>query len=214
MPLLLTISCFSKIQICFTFLVLAHPGSPGKRAVKRVCVCVCEQSNCLSRLNREMASEAAWDVASMLTTYSGSSDRALCSTACHRTTWPLHVTWRRHASTWRHRCNYSEEPMNVVEATRHHACRRMSQVKCVAELMQRSTKTRCIVGPIELTVRIHTHAPQSLTHICLLNQETTVMLCVKTKKYNIRIHRESKNLKSKPSKSGQLTHPLSGRKCQ
>jgi len=25
----------------FTFLVLVHPGSPGKRAVKRVCVCVC-----------------------------------------------------------------------------------------------------------------------------------------------------------------------------
>jgi len=41
MPLLLTDSCFSKIQIGFTFLVLAHPGSPGKRAVKRVCVCVC-----------------------------------------------------------------------------------------------------------------------------------------------------------------------------
>ena len=38
MPLLLTVSCFSKIQIGFTFLVLAHPGSPGKRAVKRVCV--------------------------------------------------------------------------------------------------------------------------------------------------------------------------------
>jgi len=38
-PLLLTGSCFSKIQIGFTFLVLAHPGSPGKRAVKRVCVC-------------------------------------------------------------------------------------------------------------------------------------------------------------------------------
>ena len=41
MPLPLTISCFSKIQIGFTFLVPAHPGSPGKRAVKRVCVCVC-----------------------------------------------------------------------------------------------------------------------------------------------------------------------------
>ena len=41
MPLPLTISCFIKIQIGFTFLVLAHPGSPGKRAVKRVCVCVC-----------------------------------------------------------------------------------------------------------------------------------------------------------------------------
>jgi len=37
----LTVSCFSKIQIGFTFVVLAHPGSPGKRAVKRVCVCEC-----------------------------------------------------------------------------------------------------------------------------------------------------------------------------
>ena len=39
MPLPLTVSCSSKIQIGFTFLVLAHPGSPGQRAVKRVCVC-------------------------------------------------------------------------------------------------------------------------------------------------------------------------------
>ena len=41
MPLPLTVSCFSKIQIGFTFLVPAHLGSPGKRAVKRVCVCAC-----------------------------------------------------------------------------------------------------------------------------------------------------------------------------
>ena len=40
MPLPLTISCFSKIQIGFTFLVPAHLGSPRQRAVKRVCVCV------------------------------------------------------------------------------------------------------------------------------------------------------------------------------
>ena len=40
MPLPLTVSCFSKIQIGFTFLVLAHLGSPGQRAVKRVCVCL------------------------------------------------------------------------------------------------------------------------------------------------------------------------------
>ena len=40
MPVPLTVSCFSKIQICFAFLVPAHPGSPGQRAVKRVCVCV------------------------------------------------------------------------------------------------------------------------------------------------------------------------------
>ena len=38
MPLPLTVSCFSKIQIGFTFLVPAQPGSPGQRAVKRVCV--------------------------------------------------------------------------------------------------------------------------------------------------------------------------------
>ena len=43
-PLPITVSCFSKIQTNFTFLALAHPGSPGQRAIKRVyvsqCVCV------------------------------------------------------------------------------------------------------------------------------------------------------------------------------
>jgi len=34
----LTVSCFSKIQIGFTFLVLAHPSSPRKWAVKRAYV--------------------------------------------------------------------------------------------------------------------------------------------------------------------------------
>jgi len=37
-PLPPTVSCFSKIQIGSTLLVPAHLGSPGKRAVKRVCV--------------------------------------------------------------------------------------------------------------------------------------------------------------------------------
>ena len=41
MPLPVTVSRFSKIQIGFTFLAPAHPGSPGQRAVKWVCVCVC-----------------------------------------------------------------------------------------------------------------------------------------------------------------------------
>jgi len=36
MPLPLTVSCFSKIQIGSTFLVPAHLGSPGKRAIKWV----------------------------------------------------------------------------------------------------------------------------------------------------------------------------------
>ena len=55
----LTVSCFSKIQIGFTFQVLAHLGSPGQRAVKRVCVhacmCVCMSTLhtlCISALSR------------------------------------------------------------------------------------------------------------------------------------------------------------------
>ena len=38
MPLPLTASCFSKIQIGFTFLVPAPPGIPGQRAIKRLCI--------------------------------------------------------------------------------------------------------------------------------------------------------------------------------
>ena len=41
MPLPLTVSCFIKIRIGITFLVPAHVGRPGKRAVKGVYVCVC-----------------------------------------------------------------------------------------------------------------------------------------------------------------------------
>ena len=58
MPLPLTVSCFSKIQIGFTFLVPAHPDSPGQRAVKwmcvavclvLVCVAVCRAASCMTR---------------------------------------------------------------------------------------------------------------------------------------------------------------------
>jgi len=42
MPLPLTVYCFIKIQIGSTFLVPAHPGSPGKGPLNGcVCVCVC-----------------------------------------------------------------------------------------------------------------------------------------------------------------------------
>ena len=37
-PLPLTVSCFSKIQIGFTFLVPAYSCSPGQKAIKRLCV--------------------------------------------------------------------------------------------------------------------------------------------------------------------------------
>ena len=39
LPLPLTVSCFSKIQIGFTFLVQAHLGRPGQGPLNG-CVCV------------------------------------------------------------------------------------------------------------------------------------------------------------------------------
>jgi len=63
MSLPLTVSCFSKIQIGFTFLVPAHPGSPGKRAVKRVCVCQrnkIENQSAFSAVTRRGGSVAEW----------------------------------------------------------------------------------------------------------------------------------------------------------
>ena len=43
MPVPLTVSCSSKIQIGFTFLIPAYPGSPGKEAVKWLCVVLFHQ---------------------------------------------------------------------------------------------------------------------------------------------------------------------------
>ena len=50
MPLPLTVSCSSEIQIGFTFLVPVHLGSPGKRAVKWVCVWCVSNTNCIEDL--------------------------------------------------------------------------------------------------------------------------------------------------------------------
>ena len=57
MPLLLTVSCFRKIQIGFTFLVSADLGSPGQRAVKRVCMCVCGTDVATSQVSQHSSSQ-------------------------------------------------------------------------------------------------------------------------------------------------------------
>ena len=57
MPLPLTISCSSEIQIGFTFLVSTHLGSPLQRAVKRVCVCVQKEMSVNSPEGRELLGE-------------------------------------------------------------------------------------------------------------------------------------------------------------
>jgi len=60
MPLPLTVSCFSKIQIGFTFLVPAHLGSPGQRAVKRVCMIQVKETLCTESYQRFSAALSAY----------------------------------------------------------------------------------------------------------------------------------------------------------
>jgi len=62
MPLPLTVSCFSEIQIGFTFLVPAHPSSPGKKAVKQVCVCVDPCTRVCIRPGRDIPNQLASDL--------------------------------------------------------------------------------------------------------------------------------------------------------
>jgi len=52
-----TASCFSKIQIGFTFLVPAYPGSPRQGAVKRVLLLL----SLLLLLNGTELTEMVWD---------------------------------------------------------------------------------------------------------------------------------------------------------
>ena len=56
MPLPLTVSCFNKIQSGFTFLVPAHPGSPGKGPLNG---CVCVYHLTLKRKEQSQPSEFA-----------------------------------------------------------------------------------------------------------------------------------------------------------
>ena len=61
-PLPLTVSCFNKIQIGFSFLLPAHLGSPGQRAIKRVHVCVwCGMHSC-TQMTVEVAFSSSVDV--------------------------------------------------------------------------------------------------------------------------------------------------------
>jgi len=55
MPLPLTVFCFSKIQIGFTFLLPAHPGSPGKGPLN-----VCSSS---SSSSSSSSCQCQWPVA-------------------------------------------------------------------------------------------------------------------------------------------------------
>jgi len=74
MPLPLTFSCSSKIQIGFILLVPAHSGSPGQWAIKRVLMLLwqCLQESSMMHLNLW----AHWE------TFSGHSVIAVCMCKC------------------------------------------------------------------------------------------------------------------------------------
>jgi len=75
MPLPLTVSCFSEMQIGFTFLVPAHPGNPGQRAVKWVYVCMYDFLFFLLEHNVDTATACRYSVDS------GLYVTTLCNTA-------------------------------------------------------------------------------------------------------------------------------------
>jgi len=59
MPLPLTVSCLSKIQIGFTFLVPAHLGSPGKGPLNG-CVCTWVSHYRKGKTNLDFTEEREW----------------------------------------------------------------------------------------------------------------------------------------------------------
>ena len=88
MPLPLAVSCFSKIQIGFTFLVPAHLGSPGQRAVKRVWVCSC--STC-KRLYRDVLLTVSTSLTSESESVPLSSSESLFISSDWITCWPRYL---------------------------------------------------------------------------------------------------------------------------
>ena len=81
MPLLLTVSFFSKIRIGFTFLVPAHLGSPGQRVVKWVCVMHCEVCQFWNSWRKKLSASHPADPGSQPVSGSG-SDVAVNGEVC------------------------------------------------------------------------------------------------------------------------------------
>jgi len=80
-PLPLTVSCFTKIQIGFTFLVPAHLGSPGNRAVKQVCVCVVN----IIYIRAQWSAKAETEAYSFQLLSSAVAMNGLTTSTCHHT---------------------------------------------------------------------------------------------------------------------------------
>jgi len=89
MPLPLTVSCFSKIQVGFTFLILAYPRSHGKRVVERVCVCVLSGGGAVSCSSQAAAAASSQRLQSRSSSLTTSSLRSSGSSRLLRGVRPL-----------------------------------------------------------------------------------------------------------------------------
>ena len=68
-----------KSRLVFTFLVPAHPGSPGKRAVKRLCVCVCVHRFAYNFLRKTLSPSSVKEVlAGIIQAFWGENVTVLC----------------------------------------------------------------------------------------------------------------------------------------
>jgi len=101
MPLPLTVSCFSKIHIGFTFLVPAHLGSPRKRGIKWVCECSMHHYECVA-LCKDISIQSGRFCARSLPSYilRSSEDRSSIMNVLHPSCarpprWSPPVLWKR-----------------------------------------------------------------------------------------------------------------------
>ena len=129
MPLPLTVSCFTKIQIGFTILVLAHPGSPGQRAIKRVCVCVCILTVKLQSV--------------MLCTY---LELSTCSHSFYRSTFKRHLKFYLFQSADRRTRTHTDTgPQSVPTLAQRRAGNWLVHLQ--VSIMGNMRKTRCRAKP-------------------------------------------------------------------
>jgi len=89
MPLPLTVSCFSKIQIGFTFLVPAHLSSPGKIGPLNACVCCVECLGVFGLITKKPDDKeeklfvfALDDVSARKSDFLTSLSKTVCSSQC------------------------------------------------------------------------------------------------------------------------------------
>jgi len=87
MLLPLTVSCFSKIQVGFTFLVPAHLGSPGKRPLNGCCCCCICHFICEYTLQVSVTKAASLSPVSFLWHLCHKKVYLLCNVDKERSSW-------------------------------------------------------------------------------------------------------------------------------